>query len=173
MADQPRRLAIVVSELRVAVPRADYDQVQDNVRTRGLKLVDDPTTEARVGAVIVAQRVVDLDLSHVPSRLGDRDADPASRARLAMADQLDSATLSEVARALNRGMKYQAEGGPPRRTWLKVFSTRLVPTGYELHVRDERDADRQLDLLAEVSPTWSRDEITIKPTLGWEGYGTA
>lgn len=46
----------------------------------------------------------------------------------------------------------------------------LEPLGIELHVRHDEDAFGQLDVLA-VGLGFPRTRVTIKPRVGWRGYG--
>lgn len=179
-------LRFVVEHLHVAVPPADLLTIRGNLERAGLTLQDAPSTPTRTGVVLHAERVVELEVSL------ERDSVKLAEIRLAKA-VLSSTSLSieeavaeqlELARPESAGVYAAAMLDPggsqtPRRrrkrerVWLKVFRVTVedvIPTGYELGVYNEPDADRQLDLLASVAPL-RRPEITIKPKPGWEGYG--
>ena len=58
------------------------------------------------------------------------------------------------------------------RTWLPIWDVRrMVAIGIELYVADDEDATGQLDALAEAYPDVGREQMTVKPRRGWQGYG--
>lgn len=58
------------------------------------------------------------------------------------------------------------------RTWLPVWDVRrMVAIGVELYVADDEDATQQLNALAEAYPDFGREQMTVKPRRGWQGYG--
>jgi hypothetical protein len=54
--------------------------------------------------------------------------------------------------------------------WAEVWTWAMERTPYSLFVQTPQDADRQLELLSDAlgSP---REQWTIKPPRGWNGYG--
>jgi hypothetical protein len=68
----------------------------------------------------------------------------------------------------------QGPFGQPAVTWAEFQPVWSVPswccTGLELYVVDDGDACRQLDVLAR-GVGCARDDLTIKPRVGWQGYG--
>jgi hypothetical protein len=169
MTEPPERLAIVVQELHVAVPLEDFAHVRQALRDHGLVIRNLDVGPSRAGLVVHAEKVVELDLSRVRMRRRTerRIEDPGVEPGLT--PELDDVVLEGLDRQIRAEMHVMSQGRPPSRLWLKVFSTRMAPTGYELHVVDERDADHQLEVLAQVTRL-SRDNITICPRRGWEGY---
>jgi len=47
----------------------------------------------------------------------------------------------------------------------------MVAIGVELYVADDEDATQQLNALAEAYPDFGREQMTVKPRRGWQGYG--
>ncbi len=61
---------------------------------------------------------------------------------------------------------------PLPRAWLPVWDVRrMVAIGVELYVADDEDATQQLNALAEAYPDFGREQMTVKPRRGWQGYG--
>jgi hypothetical protein len=176
MSHEPFRF--VADQLHVAVPPRDLPTVRRNLERLGVTLHDTTSAPARAGVVLHAERVVEIEVS--AERVKTIRLAKAQRTSLssfqieamAWADEVRE-SLAALAPALLESSSGAGRRRPKRRSeriWLKVVRRDMVPTGYELAVYDEPDADRQLDLLATVA-SLQRTETTIKPKPGWEGYG--